>query len=169
MCVCVSVCVSVCKSVCVWECVSVCVNVWCKCVCVSVSVCSQENLAVVLREKKKTINIHCGPETLHLCKIKSFNQESKKGGANVEKAEGAWGRSGSAGPEAGLEAAGWARGRTLRAARTAFPRCVLRPACVAAGPGERGRDLAFPDDLLHSRHSELFRSFSSSRPQSSPE
>ena len=145
MCVCVCVSVRVCESV--YECVSVsvcvsaCVRV---CVCgsgsVCLCVCSQENLAVVLREKKKTINIHCGPETLHLCKIKSFNQESKKGGANVEKAEGAWGRSGSAGPEAGLAAAGWARGRNLRrwdrvsALRPATCMCSCRPRRARTGP-----------------------------------
>lgn len=38
----------------------------------------QGNLAVVLGEKKKTINIHCGPEThgrFHSGKMKSFTQE----------------------------------------------------------------------------------------------
>lgn len=108
--------------------------------CVSMSVCVKRIWLLVLQEKKKTINIHCGPETLHLCKIKSFNQESRKGGR-------AWRRPRAPGEEA--EAQGRQQGRERRAghvaglsrAGTAFP--ALRPAACMRScrpRKEAGRD-----------------------------
>ena len=92
----------------------------CECVCVCVY---QENLAVVLREKKKAIDIHCGPEAhghFRFGKTKPFSPDGS-GGARLCESPGPLARKpedrpGSAGVESWEQTPPPRRGLTVSAA-----------------------------------------------------